>query len=96
MNTGYIISGSSIVILTTPPTPTTNAEISVVGLTPTGWRLKPNNTSKIIMGIQSSSVGAAGALSSSFVGSSVRLVSAETGSSATWVVFAAQGNINIV
>lgn len=73
-NNGYVSNNAALVTLTLPVTAAFGSVIEIIGLGAGGWSVAQNAGQSIKIGIQTSTVGAGGSVSSSNPSDSVKLV----------------------
>lgn len=95
-NNGYFANGSGVLTFTLPATASVGDTITVCNMQG-GWTIAQNNSQYIQFGVDTTTVGTGGSLSSTAIGDAVTIVCNVSGSSTGWFVSSGpQGNITFV
>lgn len=93
-NNGYAADNAGLVTLTLPTVSAFGDTLSIVGKGAGGWLVAQNTGQKIIVGVDSSTVGTSGSISSTTPSDSIRLLC--TVANTTWITYGGpQGNITV-
>lgn len=93
-NNGYITNNGSLITLTLPTTSAVGQVFRIVGLGAGGWQIAQNVGQNIQYGNQATTVGGAGALSSTNANDTVELVT--TVANTQFTVVSTQGNLTYI
>jgi hypothetical protein len=94
-NQGYITNnGATLVTYTLPATAAQGTIIEIAGSSAGGWTITQNAGQSIVVGVNTSTVGAGGSVSSTQPSNQIKLLC--TVANTTWVALSMQGILNIV
>jgi hypothetical protein len=94
VNHGYIINSGGLVTLTLPPTAIVGSLFEISGFSSSGWTLAQNNTQILHMGIDNTTSGVGGSVSSTQRYDTMRFVCAVANTDFAWL--SGVGNLTIV